>query len=189
LPEVRAFRALIIINGIPCPAYNLAMPAPKPKPAARAVATTALAAPARKAAGRAGALKLVASDPALLLAQWVDELGRLEQELVEVRPRLRRVEVLRDLIRARYAAEPAATAHETRGAQFLATLGPCAFQSTIDYDGVLKALGLKAYAAIARPTLKTLSETLAPEVLARVVSYTYSGARPLKTFPLADKGA
>jgi hypothetical protein len=162
------------------------MPAPKPKPAVRAVVASEKT-PTRKAPGRAGGLKLVASDPAAQLAQWVDELGALEAELVEVRPRLRRVDVLRDLIRARYAAEPASTAHETRGAAFLATLGPCAYESTIDYEAVVKAIGLKAYAAIARPTLKTLAETLAPDVLARVVSYAYSGARPLKTFPLADK--
>jgi hypothetical protein len=152
------------------------------KPAARATA-----APERKPAARASALRLVPSDPAALLAAWVDELGRLEAELVEVRPKLRRVEVLRELIRERYAETPPATAHETRGAEYLATLGPCAYQSTIDYAAVAKALGLKAYAAIARPTLKALEETLAPDVLARVVSYGYTGARPLKTFPLGEK--
>jgi hypothetical protein len=156
------------------------MPARKP-------AASAVREPARKPAGRATALALVPSDPNALLAAWVDELGRLEQDLVEVRPRLRRVEVLRDLIRERYAASPPATAHETRGAAFLATLGPCAFQSSIDYEAAQKALGLKAYAAIARPTLKALEETLAPDVLARVVSYGYTGARPLKTFPLGEK--
>jgi hypothetical protein len=157
---------------------------PKPAGRARSISTPTSA---RKPAGRAAALALVPSDPAALLAQWVDELGRLEAELVEVRPRLRRVEVLRDLIRERFATEPPATAHETRGAAFLATLGPCAFQSSIDYDAAQKALGLKAYAAIARPTLKALEETLAPDVYARVVSYGYTGARPLKTFPLGDK--
>jgi hypothetical protein len=160
---------------------------PVPKPAGRARSLSTPAFTARKPAARATALALVPSDPAALLAQWVDELGRLEAELVEVRPRLRRVEVLRDLIRERYAREPPATAHETRGAAFLATLGPCAFQSSIDYEAAQKALGLKAYAAIARPTLKALEETLAPDVLARVVSYGYTGARPLKTFPLGDK--
>ena len=45
-------------------------------------------------------------------------------------------------------------------------------------------MGLKAYAAIARPTLKDLEETLPPEVLARVVTYDYIGARPVKTFPI-----
>jgi hypothetical protein len=143
--------------------------------------------PARKPAARASALRLVPSDPAAILAQWVDELGRLEAEMVEVRPKLRRVEVLRELIRERYAETPPATAHETRGAEYLATLGPRAFQAAIDYDAAQKALGLKAYAAIARPTLKALEETLAPDVLARVVSYGYTGARPLKTFPLGDK--
>jgi hypothetical protein len=145
-------------------------------------------APAKKPvlpAGRAPSprrLAIVPADPAALLRQHVDELGALEAELVEVRPKLRRVEVLHELIRKHYAKKPAQAAFEARGERFLATLGPCAYRSSIDYPAVQKHMGLKAYAEIARPTLKDLEEKLPPEVLARVVKYDYIGARPVKTF-------
>lgn len=132
----------------------------------------------------APALAIVPRDPGTLLAQHVDELGSLEAELSAMRVKLRRVETLRELIRKHYEEEPAAQGFETRGERFFATLGPRAWQSTVDYDAVRRAMGLKAYAELARPTLKALEETLAPDVLARVVTWDYQGARPLKTFAL-----
>lgn len=121
------------------------------------------------------------------MRQWIDELGALDRELTEVRPKLKRVEVLRDLIRERFAAKAAATGFDSRGERYLATLGPKAYQSSIDYEAVKKTIGLQAYAAIARPTLAELQKTLAPDVFARVVSHGFTGARPVKTFPLSDK--
>ncbi|HEV8500448.1 MAG TPA: hypothetical protein VGR63_02640 [Casimicrobiaceae bacterium] len=141
----------------------------------------AAAPPAPKRAPR---LAVVERDPAVLLAQHVDELGALEAELVEARAKIRRAETLRELIRRHYEKEPAAKAFEARGARFFATLGPRAWHSSVDYEAVIKALGLRAYAEIARPTLKILEETLAPDVLARVVKQDYTGARPLKTFEI-----
>jgi hypothetical protein len=141
------------------------------------------AAPAPPAKTRAAPrLAVVERDPAVLLAQHVDELGFLEAELVEARVKLRRAETLRELIRKHYEKQPAAKAFETRGARFIATLGPRAWQSSVDYEAVQKAIGLKAYAEIAKPTLKALEETLAPDVLAKVVTHGFTGARPLKTF-------
>jgi hypothetical protein len=184
------------------------MPAPARKPPASAVEPLPLRPPVKKPPARettpapppaptppkkaprsasAPALAIVSRDPAVLLAQAVDELGSLEAELTPIRIKLRRVETLRELIRKHYEAEPAAAGFETRGARYLATLGPCAWQSTVDYDAVQRAIGLKAYASLARPTLKALEETLAPDVLARVVTWDYKGARPLKTFALAEK--
>jgi hypothetical protein len=132
-------------------------------------------------------LAIVPADPAALLRQHVDELGALEAELVEVRPKLRRVEVLHDLIRKQFEKKSAKGAFEARGERYLATLGACAYRSTVDYPAVQKHMGLARYAAIARPTLKDLEETLPPEVLARVVTYDYIGARPVKTFELSPK--
>jgi hypothetical protein len=162
-------------------------PPVKKPPARESPPAPAPASPPPKKPPRSAALAIVSRDPAVLLAQHVDELGELEAELVPIRTKLRRVETLRELIRKHYEAEPAASGFETRGARYLATLGPCAWQSTVDYDAVRRAMGLKAYADLARPTLKALEETLAPDVLARVVTWDYKGARPLKTFALADR--
>ena len=141
--------------------------------------------PSRPASSRP-ALRIVPSDPAALLRQHVDELGALEAELVEVRPKLRRVEVLHELIRKEFAKKSCKVGFEARGDRYLATLGACAYRSTVDYPAVQKHMGLKAYAAIARPTLKDLEDQLPPEVLARVVKYDYTGARPIKTFEIAE---
>jgi pantoate kinase len=157
-------------------------------PAAAATTYKRMPAPARKStsapAAKAAALSVVETDPAALLARYIDELGQLEAELVQARAKLRRVETLRELIRRQFEKKPAAKSFEARGTQFFATLGACAWQSEVDYEAVQKAIGLKAYAAIARPTLKALEETLPPDVLARVVTYGYRGARPLKTFEI-----
>ena len=155
-----------------------AAPAPAKKPPARAPAP---AKPARR-------LAVVPADPRALLAAQVDELGALEKEMVTIRPKLVRIETLRGLIRKHYENEPAAKAFETRGAAFLATLGPRAYERSIDCAKLAKEIGLKAYAAIARPTLKVVEETCAPDVVARVIKQDYVGARPLKTFALNDSG-
>ena len=107
--------------------------------------------------------------------------------MIPVRPKLVRIETLRGLIRKHYEDEPAPAAFETRGAHFLATLGPRAFERSIDCPALVKEIGLKAYAAIARPTLKTVEETCAPDVVARVIKQDYSGARPLKTFNISEQ--
>jgi hypothetical protein len=153
------------------------MAAPARKPPA-----SAKTAPARKPAQ----LAVVESRPEILLAQHVDELGFLEAELVPIRAKLRRVEVLRELIRRHYEKKPAAASFETRGAHFFATLGACAWQSAIDTEALIKAVGLRRYSELARPTLKALEETLAPDILQKVVSYSYAGARPLKTFAIGE---
>ena len=150
----------------------------KPLPAKPAAAKKPLAV----AALAVSHLAVVPTDPAVLLAQHIDELGALESELAPIRVKLRRVETLRELIRRHFEKKPAAKSFEARGKKYFATLGACAWQSEVDYKAVQKALGLAGYAAIAKPTLKALEETLAPDVLARVVAYDYRGARPLKTF-------
>lgn len=135
---------------------------------------------ARKPAARA--LRVVPSDPAAQLRALVDELGRLEAEAIEMRPKLKRIEVLKDLIRERFEREAAAKSFEARGTEYGAALGPKAYRSQVDYAGLRKHMGLASYAAIATPTLADLEKTLAPDVFARFVRYDYTGARPVKTF-------
>jgi hypothetical protein len=146
-------------------------------------------APKKPPARAARSLAVVPSDPAKLLRQYVDELGRLEAAAVEFRPILKRIEVLKDLIRERYAQQDAQKSFEARGAAYGAALGPRAYRSTVDYPGLRKHMGLAAYSAIATPTLADLEKTLAPDVFARFVRYAYTGARPVKTFEIANPTA
>jgi hypothetical protein len=163
----------------------MAMQAQKIPPAS---ATAAPAPAVRKPPGRtklAARLSVVPRTPEELLAQQVDELGALEAEIVQVRPKLVRVKTLRRLIREHFEGRPPAEAFEARGARYLATIGPRAFERSIDHPKTVKALGLKAYAAIAQPTLAALADAVAPHVFAEIVTQDYTGARPLKTFDLA----
>lgn len=131
-----------------------------------------------------GRLKLVPADPAAQLAEWVDELGSLESEMIAVRPKLARIETLRALVRERFDDHPKEKTYTTRGALYTATLGPRAFQRSLDAAALLRAIGLKAYAAIAKPLLKDVCETVEPRIAAKCITQDYTGARPLKTFPI-----
>lgn len=135
-----------------------------------------------------GRLKLVPASPEAQLAEWIDELGALEAELVQFRPKLTRIETLRGLIRERFDGKPADKSFESRGARYVAALEPRAYERAADWPGLCKEIGLKAYAAIAKPTLKAAEKAVAPDVLAKYVKQDYTGARPLKTFPI-DSGA
>jgi hypothetical protein len=143
-------------------------------------------APKKPPARAARSLAVVPSDPAELLRQYVDELGSLECAAVEMRPMLKRIETLKDLIRERFENKDAQKSFEARGAAWGAALGPRAYRSTVDYAGLRKHMGLAAYSAIATPTLADLEKTLAPDVFARFVRYAYTGARPVKTFEIAN---
>jgi len=130
-------------------------------------------------------LKLVPADPAAQLAEWIDELGSLESEMIAVRPKLTRIETLRALIRERFDDKPKEKTYTTRGALYTATLGPRAYQRSLDAAALLRAIGLKAYAAIAKPLLKDVCEAVEPRIAAKCITQDYTGARPLKTFPIA----
>jgi hypothetical protein len=137
------------------------------------------------ASGPKPALKIVPNDPAELLRQYCDELGSLEALAVEFRPKLKRIEVLKDLIRERFEKQGAEKTFEARGETYGAALGAKAYRSVVDYPGICSHMGLKAYAAISTPTLADLEATLPPNVFARFVRYAYTGARPVKTFEVS----
>jgi hypothetical protein len=120
------------------------------------------------------------------LASWIDELGQLESEISVFRPKLTRIATLRELIRERFDDRPKEKSFETRGARFGARLGPRAYQRALDAEALAKAIGLRAYAAIARPTLQDVTETVAPHIAAKCITQDYTGARPLETFPIGQ---
>jgi hypothetical protein len=155
--------------------------------AANSRADAATAARKTAAAGviPGGRLKIVPADPAAQLAGYIDELGALEAEMIAVRPKLTRIETLRALIRERFDGKEKHKAFEARGAHYTATLGPCAYQRSLDAAALSRAIGLKAYAAIAKPTLKDAGDAVAPHILAKCVTQDYTGARPLKTFEIS----
>jgi hypothetical protein len=125
-----------------------------------------------------------ATKPLNEIAAQVDELGSLEKELLPCRPKLARVEVLRKLIRTQYDALPADIVAQPRGARFFAVVGPRGFQSTINPAKLIKAIGLKLYASLAKVTLGTLEENVDVKIYAGVVTVDQTGPRSLNTFEL-----
>lgn len=119
---------------------------------------------------------------AALITAQADELGALEKELAPVQLKLARVEALRKAIRAHFDASPPALSFEARGEHFVVMVGPRAVQRSINVAKLIKAIGLKLYAAIATVTLKNLEDNVACGVVAEVVSSAHTGARSLKTF-------
>lgn len=127
------------------------------------------------------ALKPAGINAAVITAQ-VDELGSLERELAPVQLKLARVAALRTAIRAHFDASPPGEEFEARGDHFVVALGARALTRTINPAKLIKAIGLKMYASIARVTLGELERAVDPGVVAGVVTSAHTGARSLKVF-------
>jgi hypothetical protein len=115
------------------------------------------------------------------MAAQVDELGALEKEFAPLRPKLARIDALRKAIRAQFDSAPAASPFEAKGDKFIVLIGPRAMERSINPAKLIKAIGLKLYASIARLTLGDLEANVAPEIVAGVVTSANTGARSLKT--------
>ena len=119
---------------------------------------------------------------ASVIAEQCDELGALEKELLPLKPKFARIEMLRKAIRAHFDASPAAEAFEASGAKFLVLVGPRATERTINPAKLIKAIGAKVYATFATVTLKALEENVSCDIIAGVVTSAPTGSRTLKTF-------
>jgi hypothetical protein len=117
----------------------------------------------------------------------VDELGELEKEFAPLRPKLARLEALRAAVRRRYDDSPAARSFTARGDRFIVEVGPRGNESVIDFPALVKAIGLKAYAAFATCTLKAMRAHVAHDVARDVVRVEAVGYRPLKVTEKASR--
>jgi RNA polymerase sigma factor (sigma-70 family) len=116
------------------------------------------------------------------LAAEIDELGSLEKEFAPLRAKLARIEFLRASIRARFDSAPAYEAKEAEGARYMVQIGRRGNVSTVNVAQLVKAIGAKAFHAIAGVSLKTLEANVAPNIVADVVSVAATGPRTIKTF-------
>jgi hypothetical protein len=116
------------------------------------------------------------------LASQVDELGALEAEILPYKGKILRVDTLRRAIREHFASAPPLAPIETLGAKYGAALGACGSQRWINPALLIKAIGAKAYAAIAVVTLAVLERNVSREIAAGVITSKATGARTLTTF-------
>ena len=128
--------------------------------------------------------KPAAINTAVIAAQ-VDELGGIERELAPIRHKIAREEYLKKAIRATFEFSEADKPFEANGAKYTALLGPKALQRSLNPLKLIKAIGVKAYAAIAKVTLTDLENNVAAEIVAGVVTSANTGTRSLKIFAKA----
>jgi hypothetical protein len=115
------------------------------------------------------------------LAANVDELGALESEIAPYKQKALRVEALRKAIRAHFDTHAALLSFEAPGTLYTALLGPRASETWINPALLIKAIGAKAYSAIATVTLKVLERSVTADIAAGVTSKKASGSRTLIT--------
>lgn len=118
------------------------------------------------------------------LAAQIDELGALEKELAPFKAKIARVEALRKAFRGLWIDVPAEKSFEQRGLAFGLTVGARGFERKVDEPGLIKAIGVKRYAAIAHVTLGAVEENVAPATAAGVISTAQTGPRRMSTFEL-----
>jgi hypothetical protein len=118
-------------------------------------------------------------------APLADELGALEKEMAPHAQKIARIDALRKALRAG-CTTPSTVQWTVAGERFVAVLGACAMQRSIDVPRLVKHIGAKTFAAFATCTLTALEMNVPPNVVAVVVSADNTGTRPLKTF---EKGS
>jgi hypothetical protein len=123
-----------------------------------------------------------APTPALSeFAPFADELGALEKEMAPYAQKLARIAALKKALRAGCPNDPSLP-WSVEGVRFIAQLGACANERAIDLKALIKAIGLKAFAAFATTTLTALENNVGPAIVAAVVSTDATGSRSIKTF-------
>jgi hypothetical protein len=119
---------------------------------------------------------------AAAIAAEIDELGAIRKILDPLKPKIDRSKVLSDAIRAHFDASPPLEPFTASGDRFSVLIGPRANERVIDYLKLVKAIGLKAFAAIARVSLTALEAGTSPAVVAGCVTSAATGARKLTIF-------
>jgi hypothetical protein len=115
------------------------------------------------------------------VAELVDELGAVEQQLAPYRVAILLEERLRSQIRTLLETFPAGAPVEVRGERFTALVGCKAIVSTVDNKKAYKAIGQAAFLRAAKLTLAALEREGAD--LTGLVSRDQTGARSLRVFP------
>lgn len=123
---------------------------------------------------------------ATALAIMVDEIGDLEKELNPLKPKTKRLNNLRTDLRLWYELKPAAESFSAEGTRYVAEVGECADENSVDIAALFRLIGPKRFLAIASVTLAAAKEALKPEEFEKIrVHFRYSGPRSIK---ITEKG-
>lgn len=120
------------------------------------------------------------------LARMADELGDLEREIEDWKPKFGRVEVLRAALRAAFQKGDPGKRYEVSGERWTVLLGKAGNASVVHKSELLKLVGPSKFAEIASITLRALEEQCSKDVLGAVVSLEAVGPRVLTVVPRAE---
>jgi hypothetical protein len=118
------------------------------------------------------------------VADMVDELGDLELELADIKPKIQRAETLKRALRAPYDSEDPTLPFEIRGGRWAALLSAAGNESTVNTELLYKLVGSKAFVPVASVSIKALQDHFGADVVGAVVRTEQTGSRKLQLLPL-----
>lgn len=112
----------------------------------------------------------------------MDELGALERELAPLAFKIARIEPLRKAIREHFKDEPADKLFLATGEKFAVSVGARSRERVTNIPALIKAIGARAFNAIASVTVKKLEAEVPAAIVEDVSTFALTGFRPLKVF-------
>ena len=115
-------------------------------------------------------------------AAIIDEYGRLDEAIAELRPIEKRHEALRRQILSLYADADPAAAIEPEGMHYVLTLGPAAVRRRItNMRAIVDKIGLDAFLLICNVSLEKLDGVIIPTDQSGIVVSDRTGPRQLRS--------
>lgn len=126
---------------------------------------------------KAKPVKAPSVDPAI--AVIVDQIGDLERELSPFKSKITSLEAHRKALRALHDQCPPGDTITAAGARYVAILGPCSLQKTVDIPRLVSVIGAKRFQEIASVTIRRVEHALPANNLIEVIDLFPTGPRSL----------
>ena len=122
-------------------------------------------------------------------AALIDEYGRLDARIAELKPVSKRHEELRRILLGWYEDEDGTATYEPAGADYVLTVGPRAERrSVVDMRAVVDRIGLDAFLPLISISFEKLDSVILPEDQVEFVRKAPTGPRQLRVTAKANIG-
>lgn len=111
--------------------------------------------------------------------QLIDEFGELDRLVNDFKPKAKRHEALKEIIRGWYCDQAAEQEFEPEGRLYRLQVSACENRSTVSPLKVYKDLGVKKLLQICEITLKAIKEAVGESAAAKYVTYAQTGSRKI----------
>lgn len=114
-------------------------------------------------------------------AALIDEYGRLDARLADLKPDAKRHEELRRILLGLYENEDPGSTYEPAGSDYVLTVGPRAERrSVVDMRAVVDRIGLDAFLPLISISFEKLDSVILPEEQVEFVRKSATGPRQLR---------